>query len=150
MTASTTPLAARAPWHFWLVVVIAVLWNGFGLYDLVMSLTRGDAYFRAMGMTEDQIAYFHAMPPWTYATWALGVGGSVAGTVLLLLRSRFALHAFVASLIGLLLNLAYVYLMSDGAQAMGEMGGVMNVVITAGCLFFIWYAWLMTKRGLLR
>ena len=73
-----------ARWHFWLVVLIAVLWNGFGGYDYVMSNTAGEAYFRQMGMTDTQIAYFTALPSWMIGVWAIGVWGSVAATVLLI------------------------------------------------------------------
>jgi hypothetical protein len=141
---------AGAPWHFWVIVVIALLWNGFGGYDYTMSQMRGDAYFREMGMTDPQIAYMHSYPVWMTAVWAVGVWGSVLGSILLLIRSRYALHAFVVSLAGLLVSLAYTHLMSDGGQVMGQQGMIMNAVITAGCLFFVWYSWMMTKRGLLR
>jgi len=141
---------ARTPWHYWLVAAVAVVWNGFGAYDYICSNTQGDAYLRGMGMTEAQIAYFHAMPTWTMAVWALGVWGAVLGAVLLLFRSRWALHAFVASLVGLVLSLIYAHLLSNGGEVMGQHRAIMNAVVFAGCIFFVWYAWLMTKRGVLR
>jgi hypothetical protein len=139
-----------ATWRFWVVATVAVLWNGFGAYDYVMSQTSGDAYMRSMGMTETHIAYMHAMPTWMTAVWAVGVWGSAAGSILLLLRSRWAFHAFVASFAGLLASLVYTYLLSDGGEVVGSQGTIMNVVIAAGCIFFIWYARAMTARGVLR
>lgn len=35
------------------------------------------------------------------------------------------------------------------AEVMGMLGVVMNAMITAGCLFFVWCAWAMTKRDVL-
>jgi hypothetical protein len=150
MTATADVGGARTPWHYWLVVAIGLLWNGFGGYDYVMSNTQGDAYLTSMGMTAAQISYFNAMPAWMTAVWALGVWGGVAGTVLMLFRSRWALHAFVASLAGLLMSLVYTYVMSNGGEIMGQQGMMMNAIVLAGCIFFVWYAWLMTKRGVLR
>ena len=72
-----------------------MLWNGFGAYDFSMSLTQGEAYYRASGMTGGLIDYYLSMPGWVYVPWTLGIGGAVLGTVFLLLRSRFAVHAFV-------------------------------------------------------
>ena len=149
MTDALAP-PARTPWHLWAVGALGVLWNGFGGYDYLMSQIGGEAYLRDFGMTAPQIAYFMAMPAWMIAVWAIGVWGSVLGTVLLLFRSRWALHSFVVSLAGLLLSLVYTHLLSDGGQVMGMQGAVMNAVITAGCLFFVWYAWAMTQRGVLR
>ena len=140
----------RAPWHFWLVAVIAILWNGFGAYDYVMSHSQGDAYYASMGMTPAQIAYAHAMPAWVVAAWAFGVWGAVAGSVLLLLRSRWALHAFVVSLLGLLASLVYSQILTSARDIMGTTAMIMNVVVLAGCLFFVWYARMMAARGTLR
>ena len=141
---------AGAPWHLWAVGVLGLLWNSFGAYDYFCSHTKGDAYMRQMGMTEPQIAYFHAMPAWMTAVWAVGVWGAVLGTILLLFRSRWAFHVYVASLVGFLLSLVYAYLLSDGASVMGQQTSIMNLVILAGCLFFVWYSRLMAKRGVLR
>lgn len=141
---------ARTPWWHWLVVMVAAAWNGFGGYDYIASNTQGDAYLASMGMTEAQITYFNAMPTWMTGAWALGVWSAVLGTVLLLFRSRWAMHAFVASLVGLVLSLIYTHLLSNGSDVMGQQGAIMNAVIFAGCVFFIWYAWMMTKRGVLR
>ncbi len=150
MTEPTDAASRRVPWHFWLVCVVAVLWNGFGAYDFTMSLTQGDDYFQSMGMTEAMIAAYRQMPSWTIAVWALGVWGSVAGALLLVLRSRYALHAFVASLLGLVASLFYTFLLSDLGALAGTMGMIMNTVIFAGCVFFVWYARAATRWGILR
>lgn len=140
----------RTPWSLWAVGVAGLLWNGFGGYDYMMTQTRGAAYLREMGFTEAQTAYFLAMPAWMEAVWAIGVWGGVLGTVLLLVRSRFAVHAFAASLAGLLVSLLYTYLLSDGLSVMGPGSLGMNAVVLAGCLFFLWYAARQAKRGVLR
>lgn len=137
----------RTPWHFWVVAALAVLWNGFGGYDYTMSHLQGETYYRQMGMSEPVIAYMETYPAWMHAVWAIGVWGSVAGSILLLLRSRWAFHAFAASVLGAIGNVAYT-IASPGAVEM--MGVTMPLVIVALCLFFIWYAWTMTKQGVLR
>ena len=140
----------RTPWHLWVVGGLSLLWNAYGAYDYFMSHVGGDDYMRGMNMTEAQIAYYHAMPAWTTAAWAVGVWGSVLGSVLLLLRRRWALHAFVASIAGLLVSMVYTLLLSDGGAMMGPQGAIMYVVITAACVFFVWYAWAMSRKGVLR
>jgi hypothetical protein len=138
------------PWHLWAVGLIAVLWNGYGAFDYTMSNLQGDAWLRAAGMTEAQISYFNAMPAWMTAVWAVGVWGGLLGAILLLARRRLALPVFLISLAAFLFSLVYTFLLSEGAQVMGQMAMIMNLVILAGCVFFAWYAWAMTKRGLLR
>ena len=148
MTAIDT--GARIPWHFWLVLAIAVLWNGYGGYDYVMSQTVGDPYFRKMGMSEGVIAYMHAYPAWMVGVWATGVWTSVLGSVLLLMRRAWAVQAFAVSFVAVVVMIIYTHLLTDGAKVMGPQAGVMNLVITAACAFFVWYSWLMAKRGVLR
>jgi hypothetical protein len=140
----------KAPWHLWLIGVLGLLWNGFGVYDYLMTVTRGEAYLRGMGMTDPQIAYFNAMPSWMTGVWAVGVWGALLGTVLLLLRSRWAVPAFRASIAALIISLLYTYVLSDGARVMGSQVVVMNAVVTAAAALFLWYASVMRRRGLLR
>ena len=141
--------AGRTPWHLWVVGGLSLLWNLFGVFDFSMSTTQGEPYLRDMGMADAQIAYFNAMPAWTYVAWALGVFGGAAGSVLLLLRRRWALHAFIASLAGLLASLVYTFGLSNGAEVMGGQMPI-QFVILAVCLFLVWYAWTAAKRGWLR
>ena len=149
MSALETGGRAGAPWHLWAVGGLAVLWNGFGCLDYTMTQTRKDEWFAQMGMTPEQTAYFDAMPAWTHAAWAIGVWGGLIGAVLLLLRRKWALHAFVLSFLGWAAGAVYAFALSDGMEAMGSMWP-MQIVIGAACVFFIWYAWAMSKRGVLR
>ncbi|HEY8617559.1 hypothetical protein [Phenylobacterium sp.] len=144
------PARSTTPWHLWVVGALALLWNGFAGYDYVMSHVQGEAYMRQMKMTEPQIAFMNAYPAWMTAVWAIGVWGSVLGAILMLARSRWALHAYLASLAGFAVSLVYVYGLTDGGAVMGQMGTTMNAVIAVILLFLIWYSWTMTKRGVLR
>ena len=62
MTATADAPRAAAPWHYWVVTALALLWNGFGAYDYFMSKTGGDAYLKKMGENDVQIAHMHAYP----------------------------------------------------------------------------------------
>lgn len=139
----------KTPWHLWVVGVVAVAWNAFGCWDYTMTHLKGETHLRAFGMTDAQIAYFDAMPAWTHATWAIGVWGGLLGAVLLLLRRRWALHAFVLSFLGFVGGLIYSYGLSDASAVMGPNAWMMNALIGGACILFIWYAWAMAKKGVL-
>ncbi|HZW16644.1 MAG TPA: hypothetical protein VFF66_10395 [Brevundimonas sp.] len=140
---------ARTPWHLWVVGVVAILWNGFGCLDFTMTQLQGDAWLTSMGLTQAQMDYFHAMPAWTHAVWAVGVWGGALGGLLLLLRRNWALPVFVVSFLGWLVGAVYAFGLSNGMETMGSMWP-MQIVIGAACVFFIWYAWTMSKKGVLR
>lgn len=145
----TTVTVVKTPWWFWLVCAIAILWNGFGAYDFAMSAIQGDAYYRSMKMTDAQIAYMHAEPAWMWVVWFVGTWGALIGSLLLLLRRRLALPVFIASFVGFLVSLVYAYAIAPSPDATHGMGA-MHAVIFAGCVFFIWFAWWTTKKGILR
>lgn len=150
MTATADAPRAGAPWHYWVVGLVALLWNGYAAYDYFMSKTGGVDYLRKSGMTDAQIAHMQSYPAWMTAVWAVGVWGAFAAALLLLARMRYAVHVFALSLAAFVVMLVYTYLLSDGGAVMGQQGMIFNAVILAGCVFFTWYAWTMTKRGVLR
>ena len=142
-------LTTPTPWHLWVVGLVAAVWNGFGCFDYTMTQTNRDQWFAQMGMTPEQLAYFEAMPSWTHAAWAVGVWGGLLGAILLLLRRRWALHAFILSFLGWLAGAIYAFAMSNGMEVMGDMWW-MQLIIGAACVFFVWYARTMSKKGVLR
>lgn len=136
------------PWHFWAVIVLGLLWNGFGVFNFYLSMTMDDAALQAAGMTPEQIAYLGAMPAWTMVAYGVGTIGALAGTILLLLRSKWAVHVFALALAGFLATRVYMYGLSDGAKIMPSFA--LDATILIGCLFFLWYAWSAAKAGRLR
>ena len=147
--------ATPAPWHLWAIGIASLLWNCFGGYDYVMSQTRNAEYMRMMtepfGVdTQAAVEYFDGFPLWADTAWALGVWGAVAGSVLLLLRSRYALHAFVVSLVGIVASLAYSYANPLPGLTDSGFATVMPIVILAITALLAWYARRMTAAGVLR
>ena len=93
--------------------------------------------------------------------WVLGnaLGSSrqvrifaVAGSILLLMRSRFAVWAFGLSLIGTVVGLIYGQFINPPPPLPESLAmmSYMPWVITAIAVFLAWYAWAMAKKGVLR
>ncbi|MDQ1192483.1 hypothetical protein QE419_001249 [Brevundimonas vesicularis] len=142
----------KTPWHLWLVGVLSLLWNGFGAFDFIQTTTRGEAYMRAAGFDDAMVAYYEAMPGWMYLPWTLGVWGAVIGSVLLLLRRRWAVPAFGLSLLGALISLIYGKLIHPPPPAPPELAAMswMPIVILLIAVLLFGYAFNMRKRGVLR
>ena len=139
--------ASKTPVHLWIVGLLSLPWNGFGAYDYFMTKIKGDAYLTSSGMTPEQMSYFHNMPAWMTAIWAIGVWGALLGSILLLLCNKLAVPVFIASLVSFVLSLIYGYLIAPipgGAPAGIK---VMQAVILAGCVFFVWYASYVRRSG---
>lgn len=138
----------RAPASFWIIAGLSLPWNGFGAFDYVMTQTRNRAYLAQF--TPEQVAWFEQFPPIMSAAWAIGVWGSVLGSILLLMRSRHAVPAFVASVAGLAVSTVFQFTtdMPDSLRTAGMIA--MNAVIWGALLFFLLYAVRMVGRGVLR
>ncbi len=140
---------AAAPWHLRLVGLLSLAWNGYGAVDYIQTNTRGEAYMRASGFGDAAVAYFFAMPTWMYVPWTMGVWGAVLGSLLLLARSRWAVHAFAISLIGAFVSVIYTYFIGNGLQALGPVAHVQLVILAVAALL-LWYASAMAKKAVLR
>ena len=146
---------ARTPAHLWIVGALATLWNGFGAYDYLMTRMRNTDYFEGMMPGVDpnaMLAWVDAFPLYAQFGWGLGVWGGLLGSLLLLIRSRFAVHLFAASLVGTILGLGYQILaappLPPGAES--TMGSVMPYVIILVAALLLYYATRQRANGVLR
>ena len=140
----------KTPWHLWLIGVVAVLFNAIGVFDFVMSMAQGAKYQASAGMTPDQIAHYQGMPSWMMVVWAVGVFGAFLASILLLWRRKPAFPVFVLSLAAFLVSLFYTYVLTNGGAIMGRQMAITSAVIAGLLVFFSWYSWFMTGRGVLR
>jgi hypothetical protein len=140
----------KAPLHLWIAGGLTLLWNAFGAFDYTMTQTQNASYLAQF--TAEQRAYFISFPAWTVAAWAFGVWGALAGSILLLLRSRHAVAAFAVSLLGLLASTLWQFYLSD-VKASDIMPGVahyINFVIWIIAIALLFYARRMVSAGVLR
>ena len=142
-------MESRRPLHLWIVGALATLWNAFGCFDYLMTQTRNEQYLAHF--TDPQRIYFDSFPIWMEAAWACGVWGGLLGSLLLLVRSRWAVAAFALSLAGLAVSTLYQYVLNSPPADMmtGAMIG-MNVAIWAVAIGLLVYAMRMRARGVLR
>ena len=150
---STAP-AIAAPKSLYIVGALALLWNGFGAYDYLMTRMRNTEYFEKMmpGVDPNAIlAWVDGFPIWAQFGWGLGVWGGLIWAILLLMRSRWAVPVFALSLLGAVMGLGYQIVAAPplaGAEGLG--GNVMPFVIIFVALALFLYARAMQRRGVLR
>ena len=91
-----------------------------------------------------------AFPLWVMAAWAFGVWGAIAGSVLLLMRSRFAVHVFTLSLAGLIVSTAYQMTIDGPGSMKTTSPDTITIVIWVVAIFFLWYSLNQRRMGNLR
>ena len=136
---------SKAPWHLWVVGGLTLLWNGVGIFSYMMTHL---GKLESLGMTADDIAYFDSFPAWANALWALGVWGAFFGSVLLLLRSRWAVTSLLISVVGLVGTTYFQRFMIDIPEHLDSVG--LSAAIWIITLFMLWYAHKMKGKGVLR
>ena len=138
------------PKHLWVVGILSLLWNAFGAADYTMTETGNLAWFEMMGLGAEELAWAQSFPTWAVAAWAIGVWGSVVGSVLLLLRSRHAATAYLLSILGAAVSFVYQFT-ADGKPASMEGGAAafMPVVIMILILAQGYYARRQAAAGVL-
>src|SRR5260221_10191178 len=100
-----TTAQARTPVHLWIVGILSFLWSCFGCLDYTMTNLKNPSWLAQM--TADQTAFMNSLPSWLIAVWAVGVWGALAGSILLLMRRRYAVWAYGLSLVGAVVRLGY-------------------------------------------
>lgn len=145
----------KTPWHLWVLGIVSLLWFAGGANDYVQTKTENLEYLgwaaESSGVSlEVLLDYFGNWPLWANICWALGVWGAVAGSLLLLLRSRFAFHALVLSLVGLVGSTIYTFTsdMPDEFKTLFQL--VFSIAIWLSVIGLAYYARRMTRAGVLR
>jgi uncharacterized membrane protein (UPF0136 family) len=133
------------PWHLWVVGGLTLLWNSVGIFSYMMTELGKLA---DLGMTPEQIAWFDSFPAWATAVWALGVWGAFFGSILLLLRSRWAVTAILIALVGLAGTTIYQNFVTEVPADMRNLG--LDLTIWATTLLMLWYALRMRRAGVLK
>jgi hypothetical protein len=116
-----------------------------------MSHMRNMDYLGKMGDPNVMLAYMDSMPMYAKFGWGLGVWAALLGSVFLLMRSRYAVHAFALSVIGMLLSFGGRYLGPTPPAAMTQgMAKYVPIFIIVLALAQLWYAWRERGEGVLR
>ena len=143
-----TTADVRVPAHLWIIGILSLLWNAMGCFDYVMTETGNQAYLSQF--PPEMMTYMESLPAWTTATWALGVWGGLIGAILLLMRNRYAVWAFILSLVGMALSFGYMFIgpPMPGSEEAGMMKYMPLLIVVLGLAQFA-YARAVERKGLL-
>ncbi len=134
------------PRWYWIVAVLAVLWTLFGVLAFIMDPLTDEAALEQMG--EAQRELFEARPNWLFVVYAISVFSGLAGAIGLLMRRSWAVRAFAASLIFVIVQFVYVLFVMD---AIGRIGAAEAlpfplVILTIGAVL-LWFSIHARRRG---
>ncbi len=101
--------------------------------------------------TDVQREYFSSLPGWVQGSWALAVWLSVLGSILLLVRSRFAGASFGLALLFMAATFVHNFILADVRmnQIAGSAALWFSLAIVIVALLLWSYARAMRQRGVL-
>lgn len=125
----------KPPIWFWIISVIALIWNGLGVMAYLGRAFATDEMIAALP-EEQQAEFLIEYPSWYTAAFAIAVFCGALGCLALLLRKKWAYVLFVLSALGAIVQHVYLFL----NVKMSGQTIVMPILVIIVCLFLIWYA----------
>lgn len=138
-------VAAPRPLGFWVVSVLALLWNLVGMAIFFMQVNMPPEALAAM--PAEQRALYESTPVWVNGAFAVAVFGGALGSAMLLMRKRLALPLLALSLLGVLVQMGYTYLMTPAFRVYGASGAILPALLVLIALFLVWFARRSLARG---
>jgi len=131
-------------WSFWVIGVIALIWNVMGGINFVMQ-TNADAL---AAYSEAERAIVEGRPVWATGAFAIAVFGGALGSLLLLLRKSAASYVFIASLLGVIVTHIHTLDVATGSTVDFGPTEILAILMTlVVAVFLIWYAKRVESKG---
>ncbi|WP_394975506.1 hypothetical protein [uncultured Croceitalea sp.] len=141
----TTNALNKPPTWFWVVAVIALLWNLMGvsayLFEAFTSIEQLEQ------MTQEQRALFEGRPAWVTAAYAIAVFAGAIGSIALLIRKKWAKPLLVVSLIAAIAQFIYNSFMTNTIEVMGTQAIIFPILILGFGLYLIFFAKKSITKG---
>ncbi len=133
---------------FWIISVLALLWNLMGVANYLGSTMIEPATFLE---TQGQafVDLLSSKPAWATAAFAIAVFSGVLGCLGLLLRKSWSRILFIISLLGVIVHTAWGF-MSGLFKIVGTFDQVLAGIIFLAAIFLIWFSSRMISQGVLR
>lgn len=133
------------PIWFWILTVIALLWNLFGMLQFLFQVTMSSEDLAAY--PEDQQAIYKFMPSWVNIAFALGVFGGVFGCIALLMKKNWAIPMFIVSLIGIIAHMYYIFFMTNSYEIFGPNGLILPITVIVVAVLLLGFAKLAKAKN---
>jgi hypothetical protein len=123
----------KPPVWFWIVSVIALLWNLMGVIAYLTMAFATDEMIANMP-PEQQEAFLIEYPSWVTAAFALAVFCGFFASIGLLIRKKWAYGLFVVSAMAAISQHIYIFMNVDVDSY------VMPVMVIIVCILLVFYA----------
>ena len=129
---------------FWIISVLALLWNIMGVAAYLGQAYMTDEVLKAL--SEGEQAYYENVPAWVTAAFAIAVFAGAFGCVGLLMRKKWATILFVISIIAVIAQSTYnLFIQKFMEVPLQHM--IWSIVVIVIAIFLVWFSSNATKKG---
>ncbi|ULC58228.1 hypothetical protein MBM09_09885 [Flaviramulus sp. BrNp1-15] len=136
MTENTTN---KPPIWFWIISVIALLWNAMGVLQYLAQAYQTESWRSAL--TDEQFETISNFPAWLTGAFAVAVFAATIGSLGLLLRKKWAYYLFVLSLIAVIIQMGYILIQGHADNIF------MTISIIVFSIFLVWFSKKTISKG---
>jgi len=130
---------------FWVVGVIALLWNLAGVYAFVTDMMKGEEALALM--SEAERALHENNPMWHKMVYGIATIGGLLGSIALLMKKKWAVNLFLVSLIAVIIQFLYGFLGSNVKEVYGMVAVIFPIFIAIIAALLWYYAKKCDARG---
>lgn len=136
---------SHIPKSYWIIAIIALLWNSMGVFQYYKSTYELESFKETL--QPEAFTIMASMPPWYTVVFAIAVLTGFCGSVLLLLKSKFAIAVLGVSLISVLIAEIYWLLGTNIIQISGFSAVVMPLFVIIIAIFLFYYSKGAARNG---
>ncbi len=135
----------KPPKSFWIIAVLAFLWNVIGVYlgtyqlDIIQE-----------SVSEQEFAIMESLPSWYVMVFVIALITEVIGCFLLLIRKKLSILFFAISLITALFIELYWLLATDITKVSISLAIGMPTIVIGIAIFLYLYSKVASKKGWLQ
>lgn len=139
-----TTNSAKPPTWFWVVSVIALLWNLMGVSQYLLQAYMPIEALEQMSQAEREL--YEGQPAWVTAAFAIAVFGGLLGSIALLLRKKWAKTLFIVSLVAAVVQFAHWLFMTNSVEVYGPQTYLMPILVISIGVYLV----LFSKKGIVK
>ncbi len=130
---------------FWIISVLALLWNLMGIATYLMTVTMSEEALAALPEAEQ--AFYTGMPVWVTSAYAIAVFGGTLASVALLMRTAWAVPLFLVSLVAILLQMGHAFFGTALIEVQGAAAAVLPLLIVVIAAYLAWFSLTAQRKG---
>jgi hypothetical protein len=128
----------KPPTWYWVVSVLALVWMLIGVAAWTADFMMDETALAEMSEAQQQL--YTTRPQWLFIVYAIAIFSGLLGAIALLVRKTWALPLFAISLVAIIVQFGYTFLVMNAIGVLGAAVALpFPIVIFVIGLLLLWF-----------